>query len=234
MQSVQGWTKVLGWEVSASTDASTLLSGEARRLLTGFPREMVASEVRLAAERATNRTYFRDASHYGPWQAVGDACLNDLLEAHLPPPPAISSLAFLSSQRPGGRLLDFGAGLSGFGQYASRIGLSQVRWCADFYQVSREIAMGFHLGIGSPPFVELNGIATYVAEVVAEHGIWLADDIYGLSSVRLPLSDRLYNSGGIPGEGPFRYFDCWDNSPERFAFSRMAELPFLDVYTREQ
>ncbi len=53
-----------------------------------------------------------------------------------------------------------------------------------------------------------------------------------MESVSTVLSDRLYNSGAIPGEGPFHYNRDWAQQPERFGFVKVDQLPFLDVYKR--
>jgi hypothetical protein len=68
--------------------------------------------------------------------------------------------------------------------------------------------------------------------VISAHGIWINPDLYAMESVSTVLSDRLYNSGAIPGEGPFHYNRDWAQQPERFGFVKVDQLPFLDVYKR--
>lgn len=206
-----------------------------RELLSKFDRPAVCALVAEAAKKARNQNYFNDPSRYGPWSLVGDELPDDLLMVDLSP-PSMSSLVYIESviaEDPTVRVLDFGCGLSAFSHYAANLLDGAVADYDNFSQVQRDVVEHFRKQLNVAMPLSRPAAAEFAPTVLCAHGIWLDPDFYDISSVSTVLSDRLYNSGALKGEGPFHYNRNWAQEPERFGFRKVDQLPFLDVYRRD-
>jgi len=203
-------------------------------VLNLFDREAACALVNEAASRAHNQNYFRDPSRYGPWTLVGDELPDDLLMVDLSP-PSMSSLVYVASalsKDPTTRILDFGCGLSAFSYYSAHLISGTVATYDDYSQVKEEVVSQFYGRLGRPQPMSRAEVLAFEPTVLSAHGIWIDPDLYAIESVSTVLSDRLYNSGAVAGEGPFHYDSDWAQQPERFGFHKVHQLPFLDVYER--
>ena len=77
-----------------------------------------------------------------------------------------------------------------------------------------------------------NSVVEFSPQIVSAHGIWLEDWVYQIPSIEYILSDRLYCSGAIPGEGAHFYNKDFKNSPSNYGFKQISSLPFLDVFKK--
>jgi len=132
------------------------------------------------------------------------------------------------------RLLDYGCGLSGIIKYGQKYG--NVKGFDNYTQIPEEEIKYFYniLKIDTKTkLVNLQEIIKWKPNVISVCGAWVSHlELYKLNSIKILLSDRLYNSGAVRNQGVFYYKSSWSDYPEKFGFSLKKKLPVIDVYVR--
>ena len=69
--------------------------------------------------------------------------------------------------------------------------------------------------------------------IISVAGYWIEDlDLYQLPSLKYVLSDPLYNSGRIKGEGVYHYKPNWQSTPDDLGLKLVSSKKYLDIYER--
>jgi hypothetical protein len=124
--------------------------------------------------------------------------------------------------------------LSALVKYASAY--RQAKSFDNFNQVSKETIEYFYKRINLDPaktLLSIEGVLKYKPNVMSVCGNWVSDlSLYEQPSLKFLLSDTLYNSGRIKGQGVYYYNKFWKTPPEKFGFKLIAQVPLLDVFYR--
>ncbi len=82
--------------------------------------------------------------------------------------------------------------------------------------------------------LKIRSVQLMKPNVLSICGIWVQDlALYELESVKVLLSDPLYNSGAVAGQGVYHYDPNWENRPELFGFTLVSRLPALNIYVQD-
>jgi len=181
-----------------------------------------------------NMNYFQDPFNYPPQKTfLGELPLDipvmkDLSKVNM------CSLDFISKIKGNHVVLDYACGLGSFVYY------SNIFFKTYGYDKWAQIPKHFtekhlnNLDISSEVLIKKEHIKNINPTIINVSGFWIEDvQLYGLDSVEYILSDPLYNSGRIKGEGVYFYKgDGWDNSPDKYGFTKIFSYPALDVYRK--
>jgi len=131
------------------------------------------------------------------------------------------------------RILDFASGLSGFPIYATEFEL--VKAYDNYSQIPLDGIYNFHAACGhkNSLLIRKEEIHLFNPNIISVFGFWLSESwIYDLPSVQIIISDSLYNSGSIKGEGIFHYLGEKAQTPEDFGYRKVLQFPLVDIYVR--
>ena len=222
--------------MSPSPPQRTIAPESFRSLFVDEERERISTIFSSVIERwaeTTNTNYFAAPQSYDPYERFlgntheGLELLPDLSR------PNMSSLYFLSQLEGEHVVLDYACGVSGFLHCAQRFAptFGFDRWV----QVPREACSEFLDATGTPSdrLVDLDEIPSLAPTILNVAGYWIEDlDLYALPSVQYVLSDTLYNSGSVEGEGVHYYLNDWNGTPDHCGFRLQDRYPALDVFVR--
>jgi len=112
-----------------------------------------------------------------------------------------------------------------------------MRGFDSFVQISERALSHFIATIGLGPhkvLLNIDLVLLWKPNVLSVCGIWVQDlALYDLESVKVLLSNPLYNSGAVAGQGVYHYDLDWKNRPEHFGFILASRFPALDIYVRD-
>ena len=176
--------------------------------------------------------YFKNVTGYQHYNLCKDYHPEETLDVDLSL-PSISSLLWLFKNKiKNKRILDFGCGISGFPIYLNNFGTSLGYDNCE--QIGFKIIDKFLDLVENQTKIvrEKDKVFNFSPQIIAVHGIWLEDWVYQLPSTEYILSDRLYCSGSIPGEGANFFNKDFKKSPSDNGFELVSQLPFLDIFKK--
>ena len=200
-------------------------------------REVVKAQIDTFEKykKELNQNFFSAPQDYSPYDTfLGDThdhldMRNDLSK------PAYDSLEWIENNVYNQRLklLDYGCGLSGLIHYAREFG--ETKGYDNFLQVPKEAVEYFHDKIGlQNGLIDFDEIEAYQPNVMSVCSLFVQEpELYNISSIEIILSDTLYNSGSIQGEGCYHYKPDFDTPPEKFGFVFQEKIRTIDVYVRK-
>ncbi|MAV81818.1 MAG: hypothetical protein CMD12_07615 [Flavobacteriales bacterium] len=176
--------------------------------------------------------YFKNPPAYKHYNLANDIHPKEILDVDLSL-PSISSLLWLSKNKiEDKRILDYGCGISGFLVYINNFGYGLGYDNCE--QIGYKIIDKFLELVDNKIQIvkDKKTVFEFSPQIISVHGIWLEDWVYQIPSIEYILSDRLYCSGAIPGEGANFFNKDFKNSPSDKGFKKISSLPFLDIFKR--
>ena len=178
-----------------------------------------------------NYNYFKAPQLYDPYTShVGPinqnlTLLPDLSRCNM------SAVYFLNQLSGDHIVVDYACGMSGLIHYASQ--RFQAYGFDRWVQIPRHCAAAFlrELGHSVDRLIDYEQIAQVQPTIINVAGFWLEDiELYSLPSLKYVVSDTLYNSGLVPGEGVFFYQPGWQHTPECMGLRKVFQFPGIDIY----
>jgi len=186
-------------------------------------------------KESLNQNFFSAPQSYSPYDMFLGDTHGHLNMMHDLSKPAYDAFEWLSKNSEGKnpRLLDYGCGLSGLVHYAREFG--ETKGYDNFLQVPKEAVEYFHDKIGlQNGLIDFDEIEAYQPNVMSVCSLFVQEtELYNISSIEIILSDTLYNSGSIQGEGCYHYKPDFDTPPEKFGFVFQEKIRTIDVYVRK-
>lgn len=208
-------------------------SNNFNRLFSLDEREKVKnSKKKILDDISGYNKYFDNVSSYKPYsifcgEILDIPKLNDISK------PNICGLDFLSKLQGDHIVLDYACGIGSFLYYSNKF--FTTYGYDNWNQISKMSSINHleDLNISSDSLIDYKDIEKIKPTIINVAGYWIEDiELYKLDSVQYILSDPLYNSGRINGEGIYLYKKSWDNFPEKFNYKKIISYPALDIYAK--
>lgn len=223
----------------------------AELFLNKLPRSKIEASMLTAiknSDHEMNTGYFLNPAGYQPYFTYLGESLDINSENHELSLVSIEILRWLweVNDKSRHRLLDFACGIPTLLLCANEMGIDSRgfdRWkqipesvAVDFLEiVKRGKNSGWPLE-NEPPLASsllnsIDEVKSYSPTIISVASYWIEDlELYELPNLEYVLSDALYNSGRVKGNGIYHYLPNWNATPEDLGLQRVESFQYLDVY----